>query len=43
MDIYKRLLGYVKPFQGRLVIAIIFMFLFSVANSLAALMAGVAS
>ena len=34
MDIYKRLLGYVKPYRWRLAIAFVCMFAFSIANSL---------
>ncbi len=34
MDIYKRLLAYIKPYRGRLALAILSMFLFSVANAL---------
>ncbi|MDP3921550.1 MAG: ABC transporter transmembrane domain-containing protein [Candidatus Omnitrophota bacterium] len=34
MDIYKRLLAYVKPYKGRLTLAIVCMFLFSLANAM---------
>ena len=34
MDIYKRLLGYVKPYRWRLAIAFVCMLAYSLANSL---------
>ncbi|HPW76871.1 MAG: Lipid A export ATP-binding/permease protein MsbA [Candidatus Omnitrophica bacterium ADurb.Bin292] len=34
MDIYKRLLGYIKPHRWRLVVAVLAMFAYSLANSL---------